>query len=654
MSETTKNEMKRLIILISLIFSISISTELSAASKSKVHTFEAGKGHFLLDGEPFLIKAAEIHYARIPSDYWEHRIQMCKALGMNTICIYVFWNYHEEEEGVFNFEGERELSRFLKLCQKHDMWVIVRPGPYVCAEWEMGGLPWWLLKKENMELRSLNKDFMQAVGRFQRRLAKELQPFMLKNGGNILMVQVENEFGSYGTDKSYMSAMRDSLRAAGWEGTAMFQCDWSSNFQNNALDDLIWTLNFGTNAKPLSQFKTLRSLRPDAPLMCSEYWSGWFDGWGRKHETRSADAMVKGIGTMLENGISFSLYMTHGGTSFAHWAGANNTHFSPDCTSYDYDAPINEQGAATDKYHKLRALLQEYSDKPLPEIPRAKPIVKLNNIDFSGYVPLESNVSKVITSEQVQSFEEMDFGYGSALYACVLPTCPEGGYLRITEPHDFARIFVNDKLIGELYRGLKQQHTLKMPAVNQGDTLRILVEAMGRINYSRQIHDHKGITEKVELIKSAEEVILLKDWEISLIDARTYPGDWNKIEGKKPGYYKAEFKLKKRGDSFLDVSTWGKGFVWVNGHCLGRFWKVGPQQTLYCPAVWLKKGKNEIVVMDIIGPEEIKMQGLASPIIDMLRKEYLPEDAVKIERQVLHNSSVQAENQGNDAAPGAK
>ena len=646
--------MKRLIILISLIFSISIGTELSAASKSKVHTFEAGKGHFLLDGEPFLIKAAEIHYARIPAEYWEHRIQMCKALGMNTICIYVFWNNHEEEEGVFNFEGERELSRFLKLCQKHDMWVIVRPGPYVCAEWEMGGLPWWLLKKENMELRSLNKDFMQAVGRFQRRLAKELQPFMLKNGGNILMVQVENEFGSYGTDKAYMSAMRDSLRAAGWEGTAMFQCDWSSNFQNNALDDLIWTLNFGTNANPLSQFKTLRTIRPDAPLMCSEYWSGWFDGWGRKHETRSADAMVKGIGTMLENGISFSLYMTHGGTSFAHWAGANNTHFSPDCTSYDYDAPINEQGAATDKYHKLRALLQEYSDKPLPEIPRSKPIIKLNDIDFSGYAPLESNVSKVITSEQVLAFEEMDFAYGSALYACALPACPEGGYLRITEPHDFARVFVNDKLIGELYRGLKEQHTLKMPVVNQGDTLRILVEAMGRINYSRQIHDHKGITEKVELIKSAEEVILLKNWEISLIDARTYPVEWNKIEGKKPGYYKAEFKLKKKGDSFLDVSTWGKGFVWVNGHCLGRFWKVGPQQTLYCPGVWLKKGKNEIVVMDIIGPEEITMQGIASPIIDMLRKECLPEDAVKIERQVLQNTSVQAENQGNDAAPGAK
>ena len=193
-----------------------------------------------------------------------------------------------------------------------------------------------------------------------------------------------------------------------------------------------------------------------------------------------------------------------------------------------------------------------------------------------------------------------------------------------------------------------------MPAVNQGDTLRILVEAMGRINYSRQIHDHKGITEKVELIKSEEEVILLKDWEISLIDARTYPVEWNNIVGKEPGYYKAAFKLKKRGDSFLDVSTWGKGFVWVNGHCLGRFWKVGPQQTLYCPAVWLKKGKNEIVVMDIIGPEEITMQGLASPIIDMLRKECLPEDAVKIEQQVLQNTSVQAESQGNDAAPGAK
>lgn len=649
--------MRRYVLLFCLVSCLNLFIGQAAPS---VHHFEAGKGSFLLDGKAFVIKAAELHYARIPSDYWEHRIEMCKALGMNTICLYVFWNYHEEEEGVFHFEGERDLAKFLALCQKHDMWVILRPGPYVCAEWEMGGLPWWLLKKENMELRSQNEDFMQAVGRFQRRLAQELSPFMMKNGGNILMVQVENEFGSYGQDKAYMSALRDTLRSVGWEDTPLFQCDWSSNFQKNALDDLIWTLNFGTNAKPLQQFRTLREIRPDAPLMCSEYWSGWFDGWGRKHETRSADAMVKGIASMLENNISFSLYMTHGGTSFAHWAGANNTHFSPDCTSYDYDAPINEQGSANDKYHKLRALLQEYSDKKLPEIPSPKPIIQIADIDFVAYAPLESTISRVEKSRDPLNFEAMDFAYGSAIYTCRLPACDEG-YLRITDAHDFVRVFVNDSLVGELYRGLKDQHTLKMPATQEGDELRIFVEAMGRINYSRMIHDRKGITEKVELISRSasghELCYTLKNWEIQLIDARDLPEKWEELAPNQPraAYYKGSFRLKKSGDTFLDLSSWGKGFVWVNGHCLGRFWNVGPQQTLYCPGCWLKKGENEVIVMDIIGPQAISMQGLKTPIIDQLHKEYLPQDAVNIDWEDNEaREALMPSLQGNDAAPGAR
>lgn len=643
--------MKRLIIFISLIFSISTSVELSAATKAETHSFESGQGQFLLDGKAFVIKAAELHYARIPADYWEHRILMCKALGMNTICLYVFWNYHEEEEGIYHFKGERNLARFLQLCQKHDMWVILRPGPYVCAEWEMGGLPWWLLTKENMQLRSLHPDFMAAVGRFQRRLAQELQPFMLKNGGNILMVQVENEFGSYGTDKAYMSAMRDTLRAAGWSETPLFQCDWSSNFQNNALDDLIWTLNFGTNAKPLQQFKKLQQTRPNAPLMCSEYWSGWFDGWGRKHETRSSEAMVKGIATMLENNISFSLYMTHGGTSFAHWAGANNTPFSPDCTSYDYDAPINEQGAATEKYHQLRELLQNYSQVKLPDIPDALPVISIDKIDFQQYASLQSNILRREESLEPLPFEAMRFAYGSAVYECVLPELP-AGYLYIKDCHDFARVFVNNSLVGELYRGANEQNTLPMPAVRQGDSLRIFVEAMGRINYSRKIHDFKGIGGEVSWIAADDTTAMhkqrLQHWKISLIDARTLPNkEWTKITSLEPGYYKGYFRINKIGDTFLDLSTWGKGLVWVNGHCLGRFWKVGPQQTLYCPGAWLKKGKNEIVVMDILEPTSLQIKGLDKPIIDRLHKEFIPDDAVKKEypQNIL---------QGNEAAPGAK
>ena len=610
-------------------------------AEQKIHHFEAGDGCFLLDDKPFVIKAAELHYARIPFEYWEHRILMCKALGMNSICLYVFWNYHEEEEGVYRFDGERDLAQFLKLCQKHDMWVILRPGPYVCAEWEMGGLPWWLLSKDNMKLRSQHPEFMSAVGRFERRLAQELQPFMLKNGGNILMVQVENEFGAYGTDKAYMSAMRDTLRAAGWDETLLFQCDWSRNFQNNALDDLIWTMNFGVNANPLDQFVKLHEMRPEAPRMCSEYWSGWFDGWGRKHETRSADALVKGIRTMLENQISFSLYMTHGGTSFAHWVGTNSR-FSPTCTSYDYDAPINEQGAATEKYHQLRAVLQEYSQEALMDIPAPLPIIHIPTIHFDQYASLEANVSAVEHQLLPLPFEKMNFAYGSAMYQHVFAEDIPQGDLQIKEGHDFARIFLNNRLIGELYRGENENFSITMPAVQKGDSLCILIEAFGRVNYSHRIHDYKGIGGEVAWQyrdnKDSLQRQALQHWTIRYIDARTLPQQWETVSERQPGYYKAQFRLKKTGDTFLDLSTWGKGYVWVNGHCLGRFWQVGPQQTLYCPGVWLKKGKNEIVVMDILEPETLQVEGLEKPIIDRLRKEMMPSKKTF----------------GNESAPGAQ
>ena len=282
------------------------------------------------------IRAAELHYPRIPRPYWEHRIQMCKALGMNAVCMYVFWNIHEQQEGVFDFSGQNDIAAFVRLCQKHGMKVIVRPGPYVCAEWEMGGLPWWLLKKRDIKLREKDPYFMERVKLFEEKVGEQLAPLTADKGGPIIMVQVENEYGSYGEDKPYVSSIRDILRKVGFDKVLLFQCDWSTNFEKNALPDLLWTMNFGTGTDVLKQFRRLRELRPDSPMMCSEYWSGWFDGWGSKHETRPAAAMVSGIKTMLDNDISFSLYMTHGGTSFAWWAGANNKGFAPDCTSFRY------------------------------------------------------------------------------------------------------------------------------------------------------------------------------------------------------------------------------------------------------------------------------------------------------------------------------
>ncbi len=642
-------------------------------------TFEAGKGTFLLNGKPFVVKAAELHYARIPRAYWEHRIKMCKALGMNTICIYIFWNKHERREGVFNWSGENDVAEFCRLCQKNGMYVIVRPGPYVCAEWEMGGLPWWLLKKRDIKLREQDPYFMECVRRFEGEVGRQLAPLTIQNGGPIIMVQVENEYGSYATNKPYVSEIRDCLRSVGFDKVVLFQCDWSSNFEQNALPDLLWTMNFGTGAKVLDQFRRVKELRPDAPLMCSEYWSGWFDGWGTAHQTRPADAMVKGIKTMLDNGISFSLYMTHGGTSFGQWAGANNKGFAPDCTSYDYDAPINEQGAATDKYYQLRELLGKYSDSKLPDVPKPMPIIEIPEVRFDHMMPLlrAGNMPEPLSSHDVMPMEQYDQGFGSILYSTTMPAVKAGTLLQVSDMCDYAIVYVNDKKIGELYRGNGYETTLRLPEdVAEGSTLDIFIEAMGRINYSKLINDPKGITRSVELLTTngKDEVTYnLKDWKVyrfpiyddaASIDSLADNMSAIPFTGSAgtPAYYKASFNLKKTGDTYLDMSTWGKGLVWVNGHCLGRFWNVGPQQTLFLPGCWLRKGSNRIVVLDITGPSKTATRGLSHPVVDQLHREYLPKDAVKGDalKKALAGRSKGAKAQsandggpGNDAAPGA-
>ena len=291
----------KLTMLLALLFAGLMLCQPAAAQKSG--TFEAGNGTFVLNGEPFVVKAAEIHYPRIPREYWDHRIKMCKALGMNTVCIYIFWNIHEQREGEFDFTGNNDIAAFCKLAQKNGMYVIVRPGPYVCAEWEMGGLPWWLLKKKDIRLREQDPYFMERVKIFEEKVGEQLAGLTIQKGGPIIMVQVENEYGSYGEDKPYVSAIRDCLRGIYGKELALFQCDWSSNFTKNGLDDLVWTMNFGTGSHIDNQFRHLKQLRPDSPLMCSEFWSGWFDKWGARHETRPAKNMVAGLDEMLSKGI---------------------------------------------------------------------------------------------------------------------------------------------------------------------------------------------------------------------------------------------------------------------------------------------------------------------------------------------------------------
>ena len=599
-----------------------------AEASAQSETFGVGEKTFLLNGKPFIVKAAEVHYPRIPRPYWEQRIKMCKALGMNTLCLYVFWNIHEQEQGKVDFTGNNDVAEFIRLAQKNDMYVIVRPGPYVCAEWEMGGLPWWLLKKKDIRLREQDPFFMESYRSFVQKLAEQISDLTIDKGGPIIMVQVENEYGSYGEDKPYVAAIRDIIRDAGFDKVTLFQCDWSSNFTKNGLDDLVWTMNFGTGANIENEFKPLKELRPDAPLMCSEFWSGWFDKWGGRHETRGSKEMVAGLKEMLDKGISFSLYMTHGGTSWGHWAGANSPGFSPDVTSYDYDAPINEAGQVTPKYMELREMLAQYSDKKLPSIPKEYPVITIPEVTFTEVAPLFDNLPEPKNFTDIQTMETLNQGWGSILYRTTTPAVPAQSVLMITDGHDYVQVFINGNFIGALDRR-NHEKTLLLPPLKEGDRLDILVEAMGRINFGRAIKDFKGITDKVELGYAMSNgslvTINLKNWQIyNLPDS--YEAQKNMkyvpLNGQKVrGCYRATFNLKKTGDTFINMETWGKGQVYVNGHAIGRFWKIGPQQTLYMPGCWLKKGENEIIVLDVAGPQETVVEGLDKPIIDKLNVE---------------------------------
>ncbi|MBR1755420.1 MAG: beta-galactosidase [Bacteroidaceae bacterium] len=651
------------------------------AQAAKPGSFKVGDKTFLLNDKPFVVKAAEVHYPRIPREYWDQRIKMCKALGMNTLCIYIFWNSHEQQEGVFDFTGNNDIRAFVQLAQKNGMYVIVRPGPYVCAEWEMGGLPWWLLKKKDIRLREQDPYFMERLEIFEQKVAEQLADLTIDKSGPIIMVQVENEYGSYGEDKAYIAAVRDCLRkywgdplsnspcggedslsSEAQDDTAMrlspprgergeglciplFQCDWSSNFTKNGLDDLVWTMNFGTGANIDNEFKKLGQLRPNSPKMCSEFWSGWFDKWGGRHETRGAEAMVDGISQMLDRGISFSLYMTHGGTNWGHWAGANSPGFAPDVTSYDYDAPINEAGQTTDKFWTLRKAMEKYSgdwdpvaqkwvgSKKLPAVPKEYPTIAIPKFELTEFAPLTAGIDSVAKKGGLKTFEEMDFGWGSMLYETALPEIPVQSILKL-DAHDYAQVFVNGQFIGKVDR-VKHEQTLKLPAVKKGDQLQILVEGMGRINFGRAIKDFKGIVADPVLTAEVDGVEttwkprqwtkcrIKDDYEVAvraLSGKVTAPSLIGRAGGESaPGYYRGYFNIKKVGDTFLNLENWGKGQVYVNGHAIGRHWYIGPQQTLYVPGCWLKKGKNEVIVLDVMGPRgEKTVEGLQKPIIDKL------------------------------------
>ena len=582
----------------------------SAWSQERNHSFTLAKTEFLLDGKPFQIISGEMHPARIPVEYWRHRIKMAKAMGCNTIAAYIFWNYHESEPGVFDFQtGNHNIAAFIRIVQEEGMFLMLRPGPYVCAEWEFGGLPSYLLRIPDIKVRCMDPRYTEAVERYIKILALQVKELQVTKGGPIVMVQVENEYGSFGNDRTYMKWLEKVWKENGIE-VPFYTSDGATPFMLEAgsLPDAAIGLD---PAASKSDFAEATKANPNVPSFCSELYPGWLTHWGEKWQRPDTASLIKDVKWLMDNKKSFNFYVIHGGTNFGYWAGANAfspTEYQPDVTSYDYDAPINEIGQATPKYIALRNLLAKYmpAKQKLPAIPAPMPVIEIPEISFTSSASVWDNLPEAILTAQPKPMEMFGQKAGFILYRTSL-IGHKKGKLRITELHDYATIFVDGKYVGKLDR-TKAENIIELPASTSANPqLDILVEGMGRINFAEYMIDRKGITDRVSL-----NGMTLMNWQVF-----TLPFDETYVENLKftpkassqPGnFFKAEFQLTATGDTYIDVSQWEKGLVWVNGHNLGRYWYIGPQKELYCPAPWLKKGKNEIVVFDmhLLIPKTIK------------------------------------------------
>jgi beta-galactosidase len=583
---------------------------------SQAETFSIGPKDFLLDGKPFLIRCGEMHFARIPRADWAQRLRMAHAMGLNTVCAYLFWNVHEPVRGHFDFSGDVDIAAFCRLAQAEGLHVILRPGPYSCAEWDFGGLPWWLLKNPHIQVRTQDPDYMAACKNYLQAVGRELAPLQVTRGGPILMVQVENEYGSFGRDKVYLGRLRDDLKAAGFE-VPLFTCDGSQELTNDTRDDLFCVVNL--DRRPQQGLKALRAVRPVGPLMIGEYYPGWFDSWGQKHHTGSTTNIVAELGWMLDHNVSFSIYMAHGGTTFGFDAGANYLPpFVPESTSYDYDAPISEAGRPTAKFYALRKLFSQHLNpgESLPDVPPSDPIIQIPPFSLPECAPLLANLPTPHSSRHPKPMELFDQAHGAILYRARLPKGPPAT-LRCTELNDYAVVFLDGEKIGLMDRRLNQNSVL-LPARQARTTLDILVDTFGHVTYGHGMGDRKGITRKVELATAAatNEITGWKIFDFPMDAAELAGLKFRPGTSDRPAFYRGSFTVAQPGDTFLDLSAWSKGMVWVNGHNLGRYWEIGPQQTLYCPGPWLKAGTNEIVVFEFNAIHHGTIAGLNEPILD--------------------------------------
>ncbi len=579
---------------------------------AQAHTFKAENGHFTLDGKPFQVISGEIHYARIPRAYWRDTMRMAKAMGLNTITTYVFWNEHEPRPGEYDFSGNNDVAEFIREAQQEGLYVILRPGPYACAEWEFGGFPAWLLKDHSTVVRSNDPKFIEPVKRWFMRLGKELSSLQIGNGGPIILVQVENEYGSFDNDHAYMEQIHHMLVDAGFTKSQLYTADGPEQVPNGSLPELPAAINYGPGESQKG-FETLKKLRPNGPFMNSEYWDGWFDHWGAKHASTDAKQQNADLDWTLRQGYSISLYMFHGGTSFGWMNGANSNgkNYEPDVTSYDYDSPLDEGGRPTSKYFLFRDTITKNTGITPPPVPTVAPPITIPSFTLTQSTSLWNNLPKPTHSEKPLSMEDLDQAYGYILYRTTLHG-PVNSDLVLDQLHDYARIYIDGKLVGTADRRLGQNSAqLAVPPGNV--RLDILVQNTGRVNFTKVIRgERKGITKEVTLAGKP-----VTGWDIYPLPMLTPEKlTYSDASCTGPCFYRATFNVDKPADTFLDTSAFIKGEVWLNGHALGRVWNIGPQKTLYVPGPWLRSGKNEVVIFDLEGVPDRSLQGLEHPILN--------------------------------------
>jgi len=583
------------------------------------HTFTLGDTDFMLDGKPFQMISGEMHYPRVPREAWRARMKMAKAMGLNTIGTYVFWNVHEPEKGKFDFTAGSDVAEFVKIAQQEGLWVILRPSPYVCAEWEFGGYPYWLQNEKGLTVRSKETQYLAEYKKYILEVGRQLAPLQVNHGGNILMVQIENEYGSYSDDKEYLKINEQMFREAGFDGL-LYTCDPAPDLAKGHLPGMLPAVN---GLDDPEKVKHIINDNHDGkgPYYIAEWYPAWFDWWGTRHHTVPAEQYTAKLDAVLAAGISINMYMFHGGTTRGFMNGANyndKNPYEPQISSYDYDAPLDEAGNPTAKFMAFRSVIEKHLPQgvKLPEVPALKPSMAIPEIRLNQSSSILSNLPAPKTGLRPLDFEDLNQAYGFVLYRSTIDG-GKTGCLKLTELRDYALVMINGRLAGTLDRRLKKDSLqLKLP---KGKVqLDILVENLGRINFGKYLlQNKKGITGKVTL--DGREVL---NWQMYGLPFKEVPA-FNKAgysNQASPQIKKGTFTLNTVADTYLDMRKWGKGMVWINGHNLGRYWSIGPQQTLYVPAEWLNKGVNSITVFELLRSGANKLSALDKPILDQLQQ----------------------------------